>query len=60
MSKFAKGLRQGLQEALDFADGKTNLKSEYFKIPEPSVECKVIADKGFYRLTISSQRKSLR
>ena len=107
MSKFSKGLRQGLQEALDFADGKINLKSEYFEIPEPPVEYKAkdirkirekgpysqgifarvlnvsiktvqswesgarapshaslrlleIVDKGFYRPTISSQRKSLR
>lgn len=38
MSKFFKGLKKGLEEALAHTEGKITLKSEVIEIPEPPVE----------------------
>jgi len=35
MSKFFKGLKNGLEEALAYTEGKITLKSELIDIPEP-------------------------
>ena len=35
MSKLFKGLKEGLEEALAFTEGKITLKSEFIEIPEP-------------------------
>ena len=40
MSKLFKGLKKGLQEALDYTEGKITLKSEFIEIPEPPKEYK--------------------
>lgn len=38
MSKLFKGLKKGLEEALDHAEGKITLKSEIIDIPKPPTE----------------------
>lgn len=38
MSKFYKGLKEGLEEALAYTQGKITLKSESIKIPAPPKE----------------------
>lgn len=38
MSKFFKGLKKGLEEALAHSEGKITLKSEIIEIPEPPNE----------------------
>lgn len=38
MSKFFKGLKKGLEEALAYTEGKITLKSELIEIPEPPSE----------------------
>lgn len=38
MSKFFKGLKQGLEEVLEHIEGKITLKSEFIEIPEPPIE----------------------
>lgn len=38
MSKFFKELKEGLEEALAYTQGKITLKSETIKIPEPPLE----------------------
>ena len=38
MSKFYKGLKEGLEEALAHTQGKITLKSESIEIPEPPKE----------------------
>lgn len=40
MSKFFKGLKKGLEEALAHSEGKITLKSETIEIPEPPKEYK--------------------
>lgn len=40
MSKFFKGLKDGLEEALAYTEGKVTLKSELFEIPEPPIKYK--------------------
>jgi putative transcriptional regulator len=40
MSKLFKGLKEGLEEALAFTEGKITLKSEFIEIPEPPIEYK--------------------
>lgn len=53
MSKFFKGLKEGLEEALAYTEGKITLKSELFEIPEPpssyqAKEIKKIRESGHY------------
>lgn len=38
MSKLFKGLKEGLEEALAYTEGKITLKSEIIEIPEPPIE----------------------
>ena len=38
MSKFYKGLKKGLEEALACTQGKITLKSDYIEIPDPPKE----------------------
>lgn len=38
MSRFFKGLKKGLDQALAYRKGKITLKSEIVEIPEPPVE----------------------
>lgn len=40
MSKLFKGLKQGLEEVLEYTEGKITLKSEFIEIPEPPIEYK--------------------
>ena len=40
MSKFYKDIKKGLEEALEYTEGKLTLKSELIEIPEPPVEYK--------------------
>lgn len=40
MSKFFKGLKEGLEEALAYSEGKLTLKSEFIEIPEPPSDYK--------------------
>jgi putative transcriptional regulator len=40
MSKFFKGLKKGLEEALAYTEGKITLKSEWVEIPEPPKQYK--------------------
>lgn len=40
MSKFFKGLKQGLQDIIDYQDGKLDLRTEFIEIPEPPNEYK--------------------
>lgn len=53
MSKFFKGLKKGLEEALAHSEGKITLKSEIIEIPEPpkeykSKDIKRIRESGHY------------
>lgn len=53
MSKFYKGLKKGLEEALAYSEGKITLKSEFIEIPEPprdykAQDIKKIREKGQY------------
>lgn len=53
MSKFFKGLKKGLEQALEFSEGKITLKCEYFEVPEPpqdytAQEIKKIREKSHY------------
>lgn len=57
MSKFFKGLKKGLEEALAHTEGKITLKSEFIEIPESPIEYKAgdikrIRDERFYRPSI--------
>lgn len=53
MSKFFKGLKAGLEEALAYSEGKITLKSELIEIPEPPIaykakDIKKIRESGHY------------
>jgi len=44
MNKFFKGLKQGLEEALAYLEGKITLKSELKEIPVPPYKTKEIKE----------------
>lgn len=53
MSKFAKKIKEGLEDVLAFKEGKLDLRTTNIKIPEPPVEykpkdIKKIREKGYY------------
>lgn len=57
MGKFFEGLKKGLEEALDHAEGKITLRSVVIEVPEPPVkyksrDIKRIREKGRYSQAI--------
>ena len=57
MSKFFEGLKEGLEEALAYTQGKITLKSEIIEIPEPpfeyrAKEIKKIRENGHYSQSV--------